>query len=104
MLIGTLADLDEYNAAMVIELLESDKQLEEEILEELTSRSRAARLLTRFISPCALVESRNFFSKEVEADIVKLLQAKDFFVARRASEFLSKQKLSASAKRDVGGI
>lgn len=96
-LIGALESLDEYNASLVIELLESDDQLEEEILEELTSSLEQQDYYPIHLA-LRLVESRKFFSKGVEADIVKILKAKDFFIARRASEFLSKQKLSASAK------
>jgi hypothetical protein len=47
-----------------------------------------------------LIESREFFSKSVETNIVKMLHNQDFFIARRASDFLSNQQLSASAKEE----
>lgn len=96
-LIGALGTLDEYNAGLVIGLLESDEQLEEEILEELSSSLEQQNYYPIHLA-LRLVKSRKFFSREVEANLVKLLQSKDFFIARRASEFLSGQKLSASAK------
>jgi hypothetical protein len=48
-----------------------------------------------------LIESREFFSKSIETNIVKLLHNQDFFIARRASDFLSNQQLSASAKEKL---
>ena len=96
-LIGALGALDEYNAGLVIELLESDEQLEEEILEELTSSLEQQDYYPIHLA-LRLVESRDFFSEAVEADVAELLQSEDFFIARRASEFLSKQELSASAE------
>ena len=96
-LLGAQAALSEYSASLVIELLESDKKLDQEILEELTSTLEKQGYYPIHLA-LSLVESRNVFSRKIEADIVKLLKAKDFFIARRASEFLSKQKLSASAR------
>ena len=102
-LIGALPGLDEYNAALVIELLESDRELEGDILEALTSNLGQQDYYPIHLA-LRLVERREFFSKGVEADIVKLLQAKDFFIARRASDFLSKQELSASAKEKLASF
>lgn len=97
-LISTLAGLEEYSASLIIELLESDKQLDQEILEELTSSLSQQDYYPIHLA-LRLIESRNTFSKKIETDVVKLLHSKDFFIARRASEFLSKQKLSASANK-----
>ena len=99
-LISTLAELPEYSASLVIELLESEEQLDQEILEELTASLRQQDYYPIHLA-LRLVESRNVFSKKIETDVVILLHSIDFFIARRASEFLSKQKLSASAKEDL---
>ena len=95
-----MVELDEYSAAMVIELLEADDQLEEKIIEQFTSS-----LVNQQYYPIhlglRLIESREFFSKSIETDIVKLLHNQDFFIARRASDFLSNQQLSVSAKEEL---
>ena len=99
-LIGALGKLDEYGAAMVIELLQSDDQLEDKIIEEFASSLVSQQYYPIHLGLC-LIESREFFSKSVETDIVKLLHNQDFFIARRASDFLSNQQLSASAKEEL---
>ncbi len=48
-----------------------------------------------------LLDQRAFFSPQVEANVRRLLDNKDFFIARRASEYLSKQTLSDPTKRDL---
>lgn len=99
-LIGTLPELNGYNAALVIELLESDGQLDDGILEELAASIGNQEYYLIHLA-LRLIESREFFSNAIEADIVKLLEVHDFFIARRASDFLSNQKLSASAKEKL---
>ena len=99
-LIGTLVKLDEYGAAMVIELLHSDDQLEDKIIEEFASSLVSQQYYPIHLG-LRLIESREYFSKSVETDIVKLLHNHDFFIARRASDFLSNQQLSASAKEEL---
>jgi hypothetical protein len=98
-LIGALGKLDEYGAAMVIELLQSDDQLEDKIIEEFASSLVSQQYYPIHLG-LRLIESREFFSKSVETNIVKLLHNQDFFIARRASDFLSNQQLSASAKEE----
>jgi len=99
-LIGALGKLDEYGAAMVIELLQSDDQLEDKIIEEFASSLVSQQYYPIHLG-LRLIESREFFSKSIETDIVKLLHNQDFFIARRASDFLSNQQLSASAKEKL---
>lgn len=48
-----------------------------------------------------LLEQRKFFSEKTEADISRLLDGDDFFIARRASEHLMKQDLSSEIQRKV---
>ena len=99
-LIGALGALDEYNAALVIELLESDQELDDNILVDLTFRLKEQSYYPVHLA-LRLVENRGFFSNEVEENVAKLLQAKDFFIARRANDFLSRQKLSPSTQRKL---
>ena len=96
-LIGGLREIDEYSASLIIELLESDKQLDGKILEALSSSLPQQEYYPIHLA-LRLIESRNFFSEQIEANVVEMLRAKDFFIARRASEFLSKQDLSAAGK------
>ena len=99
-LIGALVKLDEYGAAMVIELLQSDDQLEDKIIEEFASSLVSQQYYPIHLG-LRLIENREYFSKSVETDIVKLLHNQDFFIARRASDFLSNQQLSESAKEEL---
>ena len=99
-LIGALVKLDEYGAAMVIELLQSDDKLEDKIIEEFASSLVSQQYYPIHLG-LRLIENREYFSKSVETDIVKLLHNQDFFIARRASDFLSNQQLSASAKEEL---
>ena len=99
-LIGALGKLDEYGAAMVIELLQSDDQLEDKIIEEFVSSLVSQQYYPIHLG-LGLIENREFFSKSVETDIVKLLHNQDFFIARRASDFLSNQQLSVTAKKEL---
>ena len=99
-LIGALVKLDEYGAAMVIELLQSDDQLEDKIIEEFASSLVSQQYYPIHLG-LRLIENCEYFSKSVETDIVKLLHNQDFFIARRASDFLSNQQLSASAKEEL---
>ena len=99
-LIATLAKLDEYGAALVIELLESDEQLERKTLEALASNLENQDYYPIHLA-LRLLENRECFTKQVEQGVVKLLRSKDFFIARRTSDFLSDKRLSASAKEEL---
>jgi len=48
-----------------------------------------------------LLEQRKFFSDRTEADVARLLDGDDFFIARRAYEHLAKQDLSGETKKMV---
>ena len=99
-LIGALVKLDEYAAAIVIELLQSDDQLEDKIIEEFASSLVSQQYYPIHLG-LRLIENREYFSKSVETEIVKLLDHQDFFIARRVSDFLSNQQLSESAKEEL---
>lgn len=48
-----------------------------------------------------LFEQRKYFSKNIEADVAKLLDGDDFFIARRAFEHLVEQSLSDETRKKV---
>jgi len=48
-----------------------------------------------------LLDAKGFFSGRVEADVAGLLDHREFFIARRASEHLMKQQLAADTKRKL---
>lgn len=45
-----------------------------------------------------LLEEQEFFSEKTEADVSRLLESDNFFVARRASEFLLKQEVGTETR------
>jgi hypothetical protein len=51
-----------------------------------------------------LLEEREFFSEKTESDVSRLLGSDNFFVARRASEFLLKQPLSRETRSKVNAF
>lgn len=90
-------------APLVLDYLAADPELPRATLEKLTTGLDRlpyfqVHLLLR------LLEQRRFCSPQTEADVVRLLDAKDFFIARRASEFLSQQELSAAAKHKLAAF
>lgn len=48
-----------------------------------------------------LLDAKGFFSARVEADVAGLLDHREFFIARRASEYLIKQPLATDTKRKL---
>ncbi|MEO0414993.1 MAG: hypothetical protein AAF226_08590 [Verrucomicrobiota bacterium] len=99
-LIKALNDLDEYSASVVIELLASDDNLSGDILVALTAALGKQDYYPIHLA-LQLVEGRKFYSDKVEANVMKLLENEDFFIARRAYEFLSNQEVSSSAKNEL---
>ena len=97
-LIKTLPSLREYNAAMVIDQLALEEKLQNETLVYLTHHLDKASFYPIHLA-LRLIERRKFFSGDVERNVAKLLNNKDFFIARRASEFLAKQKLSPQTEQ-----
>jgi len=51
-----------------------------------------------------LLEEREFFSKRTESDVSRLLESEDFFIARRACEFLMDQDLAAETRTKVAAF
>jgi hypothetical protein len=48
-----------------------------------------------------LLDTKHFYSQKVEADVARLLDSDNFFIARRASEHLMNQPLSDATKRKL---
>lgn len=48
-----------------------------------------------------LLDARGFFSPQVEANVARLLDHREFFIARRASEYLANQKLGADTQHKL---
>jgi hypothetical protein len=51
-----------------------------------------------------LLEERKFFSEKAEADVSRLLDSDNFFVARRASEFLLRQELGSRTRSKLNAF
>lgn len=99
-LIKTLPSLKESHAAIVIDRAAADKTLDNEILVHLTGQLDQLTYYPIHLS-LRLIERRKCFSRAVEQNVARLLDAKDFFVARRASAFLAKQKLSTKTEQKL---
>jgi hypothetical protein len=99
-LLKILPSLKNYHAAMIIDRLASDKSLENDILEHLTGQFDKLAYYPIHLS-LRLIERRKFYSKDVEQNVAKLLGSKDFFIARRASEFLAAQSLSPESEQKL---
>ena len=85
---------------LVMDYFSAQKDLPAETLEGLTAvLDRLPYFQIHLI--LRLLDQRAFFSGQVEADIARLLDNKDFFIARRASAHLMKQPLGEETKRKV---
>ncbi len=85
---------------MVLDFFAAQPDLPAETLERLTGvLDRLPYFQIHLIF--RLLDKREFFSEKVEADIARLLDNDNFFIARRASEHLMKQDLSAETKRKL---
>lgn len=85
---------------LVMEYFSAQKDLPAATLEGLTAvLDRLPYFQIHLI--LRLLDQREFFSSQVEADVARLLDNKDFFIARRASEHLMKHPLGEETKRKV---
>jgi hypothetical protein len=100
LLVKTLPSFEDYRAAMMIDRLASDEALETEVLVHLTGQFDKLTHYPIHLS-LRLIERQKFFSRDVENNVAELLDSKDFFIARRASEFLAKQPLSPETKQKL---
>ena len=88
---------------MVLAHLAGEPDLPATTLEGLTERvDRLPYFPVHLI--LGLLEQRDFFSAKTEADVSRLLDSDNFFVARRASEFLLKQELGSETQSKVNAF
>ncbi|MEM9400020.1 MAG: hypothetical protein AAF984_07400 [Verrucomicrobiota bacterium] len=99
-LIGVLSSLENYSAALVIEQMASDENLDHQVVDYLTNYLYELSFYPIQLS-FRLIEQRDFFSKDVEKNVTKLLEHEDFFTARRASEFLAMHELSPQTEKKL---
>ena len=85
---------------LVMDYFSAQKDLPAETLEGLTAvLDRLPYFQIHLI--LRMLDQRAFFSGQVESDVARLLDNKDFFIARRASEHLMKHQLGAETKRKL---
>jgi hypothetical protein len=51
-----------------------------------------------------LLEQRKFFSEKTESDVSQLLASDNFFIARRACEYLMKQELGSRTESKLNAF
>jgi hypothetical protein len=95
-LIESMPRMNPNHMPLVIDFLVSQPNLPEETLEHLT---RPLDQMPYYPVHLALqcLEKRRFFSGRTEQDVARLLDHKEFFIARRADEFLSKHQPELAA-------
>lgn len=99
-LIRCACHMSPVNSPVVLDFLAGEPELPPATLGDLTSYLNQlpyfqVHLILR------ILEQQKFCSAKTESDLVRLLAGDDFFVARRACEFLANQKLSREAERKV---
>jgi len=95
-LIDSMPRMHPNQMPLVIDFLASQPDLPEETLEHLT---RPLDQMPYYPVHLALecLEKRRFFSARTEQDVARLLDHKEFFIARRADEFLSEHQPELAA-------
>ena len=99
-IIQTLPGMGNYNAALIIEELANEEKLDDEILFALTDTLDKVSYYAVHLS-LRIIESKESFSEKIEGNISRLLDSNDFFVARRAYNFLKLQKLSSETSKKL---
>jgi hypothetical protein len=85
---------------MVLDYFAADPDLPQATLEGLTARlDRLPYFQIHLI--LRLLEQRKLYSKKTQADVLRLLDGENFFIARRACEHLMKQDLDQETERKV---
>lgn len=85
---------------VILDFLAGEPDLPPATLEELTNSLEQLPYFQIHLI-LRILEQRRFCSAKTEADVSRLLAEDDFFIARRAYGFLSKQKLSPETGRKV---
>ncbi|MCH2208331.1 MAG: hypothetical protein MK132_21010 [Lentisphaerales bacterium] len=96
-LIKTLPEQGNYNAALIIDQLAQEENLNEEVLLSLTVTLKQLKYYAIHLS-LRTIENKELFSERIEANLLELLDAQNFFIARRAYFFLKEQKLTSNSE------
>ena len=102
-IIRTLPGMGNYNSALIIDELGNEEKLDDEILFALTDTLDKVSYYAVHLS-LRIIENKESFSEKIEGNISRLLDTKDFFVARRAYNFLKLQKLSSEASQKLAAF
>lgn len=99
-LIDSFCRLNGTNAPLVLEYFAAQADLPPETRDGLAGvLDRLPYFQVHLI--LRLFEAKGFFSETIEAHVVALLEHREFFIARRASEYLAKQTLDAESHRSL---
>ena len=92
--------MKQFCSPIVLDYFGADPELPSTTLEELTSRLGRLPYFQVHLT-LQLLEARKAFSARIESDVSRLLDSRDFFIARRASEYLVKQQLSPTIRKKL---
>ncbi|WDE97288.1 hypothetical protein PQO03_04895 [Lentisphaera profundi] len=98
--IQTLPEMGNYNAAIIIDEISNEDDLDDEILLLLSKKLSKCSYYTVHLT-LQFIENKNLFSDKHELNLSALLDVKDFFIARRAYRFLQEQDLSPKTKHKL---
>lgn len=99
-LIRSASHMSRVHSPVVLDFLAGERDLPRATLEQLTSYLDQLPYFQIHLI-LRMLERRKHCSAKTESDVAKLLTREDFFIARRASEFLANQKLSGETARKV---
>ncbi|MCY2988723.1 MAG: hypothetical protein NTY19_12760 [Planctomycetota bacterium] len=99
-LIRSACRMSRVHSPVVLDFLAGEPELPRPTLEELTSYLDQLSYFQIHLI-LRMLEQRKYCSAKTESDVSRLLAGDDFFIARRACEFLAKQKLGSETERKV---
>jgi len=99
-LIESYGRMNSTYSPLILDYLSAQPDLPAETLEGLSGVLHQLPYFQMHLA-LRLLDARAFFSPRVEADVAGLLDSPDFFIARRASEYLLKQPLGTDTKRKL---
>ncbi|EDM25895.1 hypothetical protein LNTAR_07629 [Lentisphaera araneosa HTCC2155] len=98
--IQALPEMENYNAAIIIDELANEDALDDETLLLLSEKLSKSSYYTVHLT-LQFIENKNLFSDKLELNLSALLEVKDFFIARRAYRFLEEQTLSPKVNQKL---
>lgn len=102
-LIESYGRMKSMNSPLILDYFSAERDLPRSTLEGLTSHlDRLPYFQVHLI--LRLLEQRKFFSPKTEADVARLLDGNDFFIARRACEHLLQQDLGSGTEKKVAAF